>query len=163
MPTRILFPSPDLFDGRMTDAPRPTYWLDGTADSCVSLGISSCFCSAHMFQILPSTSSFIAHLSVCMSLVCFLLSVSGSVNQTSKIHKPAKKTVFPSFHSVNISCNWLCKMKTSCNTFTHFPGKAHTHTHSWIRVYNWTSSEIVALKLRCQQGHRYLRSESSVQ
>lgn len=29
-------PSPDLFDGRMTDAPRPTFWLDGVADRCIS-------------------------------------------------------------------------------------------------------------------------------
>lgn len=54
----------DFFDGRMTDAPRPTYWLNGTADRCTSGKPPSCFWPAHMFQILPSTSSFTVSLSI---------------------------------------------------------------------------------------------------
>lgn len=33
-----VFWSPYTFDSRMTDAPQPTHWLNGTADRCVSGG-----------------------------------------------------------------------------------------------------------------------------
>lgn len=88
--------SPDLFDGRVTDAPRPTYWLDGIADRCISgtaliLFLTDWHVSDPALNILiyciPVSCSLHLSLSLLLNYWTFLFFF---VNMPSRLHKTAQ-------------------------------------------------------------------------
>lgn len=85
--------SPDLFDGRMTDAPTPTYWLDGIADRCISgtalilfFARLTCFrsCPQHPHLLYPRLFLLSSFVDICLAE---LLEVF--VNPLPRMHKTA--------------------------------------------------------------------------